>query len=592
MTRKTALVVWLAGLLAGVACSTSSGSNGEIAEAVGDTGDLGVAPDVVDSGDNGEEIVPDVSAGADLPEPDEAGEGGATETETGDADVALPPAGCDFESPDHTVGVRVCKPGASNGYLLYPVKHLPDVFLIDPLGRVVNHWAKSKYEPGQSCYLRPNGNLVRTAMPKGNFSIGGGEGGRLEEYDWDDNLVWAFDFASPTGMTHHDFTILPNGNLLMLAVEKKEKEAAAAVGFDPAKLKEGYVAPEMVIEVKMTGSATYEIVWEWHVWDHLVQKANASLANYGDPKQHPELLEVTGSPPAFWNHANSIKYSAELDQIIISARSHNEFWVIDHTTTTEEAASHQGGKQVKGGDLLYRWGNPANYGGGTKDDMMLFQQHDAQWIESGCPGAGDILVFNNGLSRPDGAYSTIDQLTPPVAEDGSYPVPALGQPWGPSELSWQYKAEPPTSFYSAEISGAQRLPDGNTLVCEGLTGRLFEVTPEGQIVWEFVNPVANNGPMSQYELAPLDVKSHPENAVFKGHWYPPDFAGFAGRDLTPGDVIEDDDTTCPAADNVNYTCAAVCPTGSEDVADHFTCAEAGKTCCFKLVQGEQPPPKP
>jgi hypothetical protein len=497
---------------------------------------------------------------------------------------------CDVNFPDHTVGLTRCQTGVTDGYLLYPVKHRGDVYLINRLGEIVHHWNKSLYEPGQSCYLRDNGNLVRAAMPKGGFSIGGGEGGRLEEYDWDDNLVWAFDFASPSGMTHHDFTILPSGNLLMLAVEKKEASAAAAVGFDTTKLQDGYVAPEMVIEVKKTGDTTFEVVWEWHVWDHLVQNSNPSLADYGDPKQFPGRLEVKGGGPAFWNHANSIKYNPSLDQIIISARSHNEFWVIDHSTTTAEAATHSGGKYSKGGDFLYRWGNPSTYGAGNSSNQQLYQQHDAQWIEPDYPGAGNILIFNNGLGRPDGAYSSIDELIPPVDSNGNYPSITSGQAWGPSGLTWQFIASPPTNFYSPEISGAQRLPTGNTLVCEGVTGRFFEVTSDGQIVWEYVNPVNNAGPMSQYEKAPLDPKGHPENAVFKGHWYPLDFPGFSERDLSPQGVIEDDDTTCPV-DNANYQCQARATCGSNGGTDdsaHFSCTGTN-ICCFKLVQ-ENPKP--
>ena len=178
--------------------------------------------------------------------------------------------------------------------------------------------------------------------------------------------------------------------------------------------------------------------------------------------------------------------------------------------------------------------------------------------------------------------------------DGSYPELSAGQAYGPTELSWQYVGDPPSSFYGEEISGTQRLPNGNTLACEGTTGRFFEVTAAGDLLWEYVNPVANAGPMTQNELASLDPKGHPENAVFKIHWYPADFAGFAGRDMTPGEVIERSDTDCPG-DNPSYGCqaAAACSTaGGADVSDRFTCADSA-ICCFKRVQGAPPaPPAP
>jgi hypothetical protein len=153
-----------------------------------------------------------------------------------------------------------------------------------------------------------------------------------------------------------------------------------------------------------------------------------------------------------------------------------------------------------------------------------------------------------------------------------------------------YKADPPTAFYSSEISGTQRLPNGNTLACEGTTGRFFEVTSAGELVWEYVNPVDNAGPMEQYEQASLDPKTHPENAVFKIHWYPDSFPGFAGRDLTPGEVIERSDTTCPA-DNPSYGCkpAGDCASaGGTDVSGHFSCGGGG-VCCLKLTEGSPPP---
>ena len=508
------------------------------------------------------------------------------------SDPGTQPTTCDVDLPDRTVGLRTCKDGVEGGYVLYPAKHRGDVYLIDRLGRAVHHWSKSQYEPGQSCYLPDNGNLVRAAMLKGASNIGGGEGGRIEEYDWDDNLVWSFDYATNDYSTHHDFKILPTGNLLMLAVERKDKTAAGAVGFDTTKLQDGYVAPEKVIEVKKTGATTFEVVWEWHVWDHLIQNQSASLANYGDPAGNPGRLQVKGGAPAFWNHANSIHYNPDLDQIVISARSHNELWIIDHSTSTAQAATREGGTYGKGGDFLYRWGNPQEYNSGDAGDRRLFNQHDAQWIEPGLPGAGHILIFNNGLDRPGGNYSSLDEMIPPVQEDGSYPALAAGEAWGPTSLAWTFVGTPPESFYGSEISGTQRLPNGNTLACEGTTGRFFEVTPTGDKVWEYVNPIANAGPMQQYELAALDPKTHPENAVFKVHWYPADFAGFAGRDLTPGAVIEGSDTTCQV-DNPNYTCkaAADCTAaGGADVSAHFGC-EAGGICCFKLTQ-QATPPKP
>jgi len=77
----------------------------------------------------------------------------------------------------------------------------------------------------------------------------------------------------------------------------------------------------------------------------------------------------------------------------------NEIYVIDHSTTPYESIGNSGGRYGKGGDYLFRWGNPANYGRGSQEDQKLFRQHDVQWIKPGLNGAGNILIFNNGAGK-------------------------------------------------------------------------------------------------------------------------------------------------------------------------------------------------
>lgn len=250
--------------------------------------------------------------------------------------------------------------------------------------------------------MLPNGHLLRAAPIK-TGGIGGGEGGRIEEYDWEGNLVWSYNCADSKKTMHHDIEPLPNGNVLALVVEYKSNAECAAAGFDTRGLRDGHLMPEYVIEIEKVGKTGGKIVWEWHVWDHLIQDNDPKKPNYGKPSEHPERIsvEVNGhGNKAFWNHANSIDYSTERDEIMISARGCSELWVIDHSTTTKEAAGRTGGRRGKGGDLVYRWGNPAAYTLGTARERRLFQQHDCQWIAPGRPGAGNILVYNNGLSRP------------------------------------------------------------------------------------------------------------------------------------------------------------------------------------------------
>jgi hypothetical protein len=224
-----------------------------------------------------------------------------------------------------------------------------------------------------------------------------------------------------------------------------------------------------------------------------------------------------------------------LDQILLSVRGCSEIWIIDHSTTKAEAAGHSGGKSGRGGDLIYRWGNPQAYGQGSTGSQQLFQQHDAQWIKPGLPGAGNILIYNNGLSRPGGVYSTVDEIVPPVNKNGQYALTSGS--YGPANLFWTYKASPPSSLYSEAISGCQRLPNGNTLICDGVKGLLLEVTTSGETVWQYVNPVIATGPVQQGTAIPLDDRGHQLNAVFKVQRYAPDFPGFTGKTMVIGDSI-------------------------------------------------------
>lgn len=459
-----------------------------------------------------------------------AGEGGGGRRQMAENKTPTSP------NPGQTVGLFLNTPKAFNGYTLFAPKHNTVTYLMDNEGRVVHQW-KSAYEPGQSAYLLPNGHLVRAAMLKVQGGTGGGEGGRIEEYDWDGNLVWEFNHATRDYQLHHDLVPLPNGHILALMVERRSREQALAAGFDERMMRDDYLVPDAVVEIVPLRPKGGKIVWEWHVWDHLVQDTDRSKSNYGDPAQHPELVYVNcngRATAAFWNHMNSLDYNAKLDQIVLSVRGCNEIWMLDHSTTTQEAASHSGGKHGKGGDLIYRWGNPAAYDRGTTRDQQLIQQHDAEWIPGGSPGAGHLTIFNNGYDR---GWSSIEEIVPPVDANGRYSL-ADGKAYGPEKPAWHYEAKNRTDFFSSEISGAQRLPNGNTLICAGVVGHLFEVTAEGEMVWQYVNPMVRGGILAQGELPGKDTRGHLWNAVFKVHRYAPDYPGLAGRDLTPKGVIE------------------------------------------------------
>jgi hypothetical protein len=351
------------------------------------------------------------------------------------------------------------------------------------------------------------------------FGPGPGVGGRIQEFTWEGELVWDFRFYNARQLPHHDMTRLPNGNVLLIVSDRKTAEEAIAAGRRPEMTGDSHLIPDSLVEIKPTGKTTGKVVWEWHLWDHLVQDFDKTKANYGHVAEHPELVNINygedelapkqpgpwvglvvsllGAKPKAsrptrvnpdWTHFNGVAYHPDLDQIIVSVHAFSEFWIIDHSTTTAEAAGHTGGRSGKGGDLLYRWGNPRAYRAGTKAGQKLFSQHNAHWIPGGLPGAGHVLVFNNGNGRPGGTYSSVDELVLPVDSQGRY-ASKPRTAYGPHQPLWSYTAPKKTEFFSGYISGAQRLANGNTLICSGANGTIFEVTPEKNIVWKYVNPV-------------------------------------------------------------------------------------------------------
>jgi hypothetical protein len=428
---------------------------------------------------------------------------------------------------ERTMGLILCDSAACPGYTLFAPWRYPITYLIDNLGRYIHSWP-SAYRPGHMAYLLDDGSLLRAA-DVGNPWFGGGTGGRVEIIEWDGTLRWAFDYSSDSFCQHHDIKRLPNGNVLMIACEYKSRAQAIAAGRQPRLLPANQLWPDHLIEVN---PVTNSIVWDWHVWDHLVQDFEPELPNYGVVRDHPELLDLNYVPcgaGADWTHCNAIAYNPELDQISISSRLFSEIWVIDHSTTPHEAHGHMGGRYGHGGDLLYRWGDAQAYRRGSAADRHLFFQHDIQWIPAGYPGAGHFLVHNNGVDVWR-QYSTVDEFAAPLDSPGFYHR-ASDSAFGPDGTLWSFGDS--TWFYSNIISGCERQFNGNTLVCEGLSGTLFEVTPDHRLVWMYINPVCDTGPM--YQGAPIPYGS---NYVFKTRRYAPDYDGLRGRNLTPGEPIE------------------------------------------------------
>lgn len=460
-------------------------------------------------------------------------------------------------------GLSIHDPRAFPGLTLLASLTSPKTYLIDLRGRIVHQWT-SAGPPALGALLLDNGHLLRPTPGESHPLAGPGAGGRVQEFTWDGRLVWDLRLQDAGRLPHHDIARLPNGNVLLIVWEAKTASEAVAAGRRDLPETDPFL-PDGLLEIKPTGPTSGAIVWEWHIWDHLIQDHDPSKANFGDVAAHPERIDInfgetpmghmmaqpdglaklrsigylgttTGARPprstSDWTHVNAVAYNAELDQIMLTVHAFSEIWVIDHGTTTAEAAGHGGGRQGMGGDLLYRWGNPRAHRGGRSDDQRLFFPHAAGWIPPGLPGAGHALVFNNGARRPGGPFSSVDEVALPVDDRGRY-ARASGSAVEPV---WSYTAANRLDFFAMLLSGAQRLPNGNTLICSGMTGTIFEVTPGREVVWQYRCPVpraTTAGPGGFSGFGPPDGSS-----LFRALRYGPDHPSLAGKDLTPGPTIE------------------------------------------------------
>ncbi|MCB0586453.1 MAG: aryl-sulfate sulfotransferase, partial [Phaeodactylibacter sp.] len=383
-----------------------------------------------------------------------------------------------LQSHAQTLGVTQYEEGSLEGYTFFSPFSGTKAYIIDNCGRLVNVWNRGA-QPGLAAYFLENGLMLRTYKPDpaGPFTSASNSGG-LELVDWDNNTVWAYEFNTSTWISHHDAVYLPNGHILVLTWELVYRDELVELGRDPNEIApQNFMWSERIIEVEPVGANDINIVWEWRIKDHYIQDFDPTKLNYGMVEGHPELFDINlpelnssnSNSTRDWNHFNSIDYHPELDQILISVRNSDEIWIIDHSTTTEEAASHSGGRYGKGGDILYRWGNASAYRRAPVSEQKLFGQHGVHWIREGLPDAGKIMIYNNGNGRPGPDFSTVEILVPPQDSLGFYSIPEES-PIGPELPEWVYGDRPGETFYSAYLSNAQRLSNGNTLINAGSPG--------------------------------------------------------------------------------------------------------------------------
>ena len=473
-----------------------------------------------------------------------------------------------FTFSQNSIGTTEISLGVSDGFTLFTVS--TESYLVNNCGEVINQWT-SAFPPGNSVYLLENGNLLRAGRTASTDITFGGQGGVIELFGWDGNLIWQYFYDTPMMRQHHDVFPMPNGNILIIAATRMSNAEAIQAGRNPTLLPDGDLYNEQIVEVTPLGLNGATIVWEWNIKDHLIQDFDNSVDNFGDVSQNPNKLDINflngGSGGSNWMHVNSIQYNPVLDQIVVSSRNLSEIYIIDHSTTTAEAATGSGGTYGQGGDFLYRWGNPQSYNQGTEADRKLYGQHYPHVIEPDLTNEGEIILFNNGNGRTP-SFSEVFIINPETTSPGFYTyVPDTA--YGPLNPDYVYEdPTTPADFYSPILSSAQRLPNGNTLICEGFSGRFFEITPTEETVWEYVNPVnSTNGNIATQE----DDPSTFQNITFRAIKYVPSYPAFTGRDLTPSAPIElnPDLTECNnlSVDDFAETTVSIYPNPSKGIVE-------------------------
>ncbi len=454
----------------------------------------------------------------------------------------------------NTIGTLSLTSDAYDGFTLFSTH--TKAYLINNCGQVINEW-NSTYLPGNAVYLLPNGNLLRTGrLAQGSNPVAlPGNGGIVELFDWDGNVIWTWTDSSDTSRQHHDVFPMPNGNVLILSATLMTQAEAIQAGRDPNQLIDSELYNERIYEVEPVGATGGNIVWEWNVNDHLIQDFDATKDNFGVVGDNPGKLDINFlngfDAENNWLHINAIQYDEEFDQILISSRRMSEIYIIDRNTTTAEAAG-------PAGDFLYRWGNPQAYRQGTEVNRELYGQHTPYYIPTGFPNERKLMVFNNGIDRSP-AYSEVLIIEPPVDSNGNYTY-FPGTAYEPFSTFFRYPETAPAAdsdFFSAIVSSGRQLPNGNILICEGREAVFFEIDPNNNnnIVWEYISPVSNaDGTLyEQGDMAP------PNNFAFRATKYSLDYSAFNGRDVTPGSTLET---------NPNITdCLNILSTDDLEIAD-------------------------
>lgn len=439
------------------------------------------------------------------------------------------------------------------GYTLFGTRG--KTYLIDFEGHVIHTW-----NIGTNPRFTEGGTLLD--------AVGGNPSSQnvWKELDWNGNVVWQYTESRSSYHGHHDFTKIYNpklGDSTFLYIANKDLTAQQCLdaGCDPS---HNYTGAQMdaIVEVNKQGT----VIWEWCFFDHVVQDINPSKSTYGVIANTPGKIDlnIRGNPvKSDWMHCNALDYNQGLDMIVVNS-VHGEFYVIDHGNTFIKNNPDSSIALAKSslGDFKYRFGDPAKYDKGdppsvldnwektTAGNKQLGGSHHIQWIAEGLPGAGNFLVFCNAQNLFElTSQSYIIEINPYLNSSGTV-MPSFVNPPDAGyrivnspdqnlmkekkniskQVVWTFSSKNNTSFYSTIGSSAQRLPNGNTLVCAMNDGHFFEVAPsDTSVVWEYINPMTRDG------LKKIKKDNYPTyNGVFRAYRYSASHPALAGHDLTPG----------------------------------------------------------
>ena len=359
----------------------------------------------------------------------------------------------------------------TSGYILAIENGKQTCYLIDHTGQKLRTW-NFDLPLGQDIELAHDGSLYGLfQVPDPNEDITfGGKSGLVRKIDKMNNVVWEFRISSQDEITHHDLELMPNGNVLVLVWQRKKKEDLADLGY----ITDRDIFMEKIVEINPESN---QIVWKWESWDHIIQDRNPAHPTYGDPKTSRNKIDLFYNYQSDYHrfisigdimHANGIAYSEEHDVIAISVNFYNEVWFIDHSTSTHEAKLSEGGNFNLGGDLLYRFGNPGTYSDPTP--KIFDFNHHPSFVRSS--NEYHLLIFNNNAGAK---RSKVMEFELPVFSNT-----LLNESPNPRKV-FEYSND---ELYFDIIGGAVRLPNGNTLICEGDYG-FWEVNDQGQLLWKY-----------------------------------------------------------------------------------------------------------